>query len=366
MKLTGIAEALSAEISGDADPEIDRVVHPADARDGRDLAVALKDDALEALAASPAGAAVVAADCDRDFGDLPVVRFGGDERVAIALLTRLFDPGPAHDEGVHPTAVIAGDAEIGEDVAIGPHAVVGAGTRIGARSVVLANATIGAGVEIGAGCTLHPGVVIGDGVRIGDRVVVHAASVIGADGFSYIPAEGEGRLPEPIRSLGTVVIEDDVEIGAGSAIDRATLRETRIGRGTKIDNHVQIGHNTIVGEACLICGKAGVAGSVVIGDRVLLGAAAGLRDHITVGTGATVAALSGVGSNVAAGTVVSGRPAQLHTKISERYANVARLRTLYRQFAALVERVKVLEVGSQGSGQDERAESTGGNNGRRG
>ena len=151
-----------------------------------------------------------------------------------------------------------------------------------------------------------------------------------------------------IHSLGTVVIGDDVEIGAGTTIDRATLRETRIGRGTKIDNQVQIAHNVIIGESALICGMVGLAGSVTIGDRALLGAGAGVADHLTVGADATIAASSGAASNVAEGTIVSGTPAVVHKVSLERYVNVGRLRTLYPQVDDLKKRVEALEKGDKG------------------
>jgi UDP-3-O-[3-hydroxymyristoyl] glucosamine N-acyltransferase len=154
--------------------------------------------------------------------------------------------------------------------------------------------------------------------------------------------------PVRIYSLGTVVIADDVEIGAATTIDRGTLRDTRIGRGTKIDNQVQIAHNVTIGENCIICGKAGIAGSATIGDRAILGASAGVADHLTVAADAVVAAMSGTASNVASGTVVSGTPAQPHMVSAERYMNVARLKGLFPKVDDLKKRVEALEKGGEG------------------
>ena len=256
MQLSDIAQALSAKIIGDDGLTVDRIVHPADAEGPRDLALALSKEALAALGGTRAGAVVVPPGTQSP-NNIPAVVYGGNERMAVAVLTALFDPGPAHDAGVHPAAVVAADAAIGESVSIGACAVVGAGTTIGAGTVILPQVTIGAGVIIGRDCVLHPGVRIGDRVRLGDRVTVHSNTVVGSDGFSFIPVlnpDGSGNgidTPKRTHSLGTVIIGDDVEIGSGTTIDRATLRETRIGRGTKIDNQVQIAHNVVIGEDCL-------------------------------------------------------------------------------------------------------------------
>jgi UDP-3-O-[3-hydroxymyristoyl] glucosamine N-acyltransferase len=353
MKLVEVARALSSEVSGDGSVEVRRPVHPADAEAPGDLAVALTNEAFSALAGSRAGAAIVPADAPPCRSDLATIPFAGNERVAVARLTALFDRGPLHEEGIHPSAAIAASAAIGEGVSVGPYATVGAGATIGAGTVVLAGAAVGVEARLGAACVIHSGAVIGDRVVLGDRVIVHANAVIGADGFSFVPAgKPEGgaptRLPLRVHSLGTVVIGDDVEIGAGTTIDRATLRATRIGRGTKIDNQVQIGHNVSIGESCLICGKAGIAGSVVIGDRVLVGAAAGLSDHITVGSDASVGAMAGVGGNVGEGVTVFGFPAVPLERWYQRHANLARLTSLYRRVEGLQERLATPEKADAG------------------
>ena len=354
MKLSDIAAALSAEVIGDGAIDIVRLVHPADADRPGDLAVALAKDALEALPRSRARAAVLPAAAPRPGNGVALVAYAGPERLAVAILTALFDPGPVHGEGIHPTAVIADDAIIGAGVSIGPGSVVGPRSRIGDGTAILSQATIGADVTIGRDCVIDPGVRIGDRVRMGDRVIVHFNTVIGCDGFSYIPVRnpdgtpGAEGLPRRTHSLGTVVIGDDVEIGAGTTIDRATFRETRIGRGTKIDNQVQIAHNVTIGESCLICGMAGIAGSVVIGDRTIVAAGAGIADHINVGADAVIVAGAGVVSRVPPGATVSGAPAARHDLSLNRVADVGRLRMLYPRVDDLKKRIEALEKAAKG------------------
>jgi UDP-3-O-[3-hydroxymyristoyl] glucosamine N-acyltransferase len=348
MKLADVARALRAEVTGDGAIEVTRLVHPSDAAQPSDLAMALTADAVPALAETKARAAIVKAGVVVPAG-VAVISYGGHERMALAILTRLFDHGPARAAGIDEHAIVAADARVAASASVGPLATVGARTLVGDGTVILAGVSIGADVVIGNNCIIHPGVRIADRVRLGDRVIISANAVIGADGFSFIPVTNpdgsRNPIDAPLRiySLGTVVIADDVEIGAGTTIDRGTLRDTRIGRGTKIDNQVQIAHNVVIGEGSLICGMAGIAGSCTIGDRVLVGAAAGIADHIAIGDDAMVGAAAGVATNVAAGTVVTGNPATPRATTLERYMNVGRLKTLYPKVADLRKRLEALE-----------------------
>jgi UDP-3-O-[3-hydroxymyristoyl] glucosamine N-acyltransferase len=180
-------------------------------------------------------------------------------------------------------------------------------------------------------------------------VVLYANAVVGGDGFSVIPltnpdgSKNPLDLPVRVRSLGTVVLGDDVEIGASTTVDRGTLRDTVIGRGTKIDNQVQIGHNVVIGEAAIICGMVGIAGSAVIGDRAILAAGAGIADHVTIGADAVVSARAGVVADVAAATLVDGAPALPRAQAVERFVNVGRLKTLYPRVDELKKRIEALE-----------------------
>jgi UDP-3-O-[3-hydroxymyristoyl] glucosamine N-acyltransferase len=208
---------------------------------------------------------------------------------------------------------------------------------------------LGADVVLGAKGLIHSGVHIGDRVVIGDRVIIHFNAVIGADGFSFAPELGprmryssELELKR-VHSLGGVIIGDDVEIGANSTIDRATLQSTWIGAGTKIDNQVQIGHNVTIGLNCLICGKVGISGSVTIGDRVRIGGGAGIADHVTIGNEAIVGAASGVGSDVPAGSYVFGYPAVSIDRALEQYRYLGRQKMLHRKINEIAARLEALE-----------------------
>jgi UDP-3-O-[3-hydroxymyristoyl] glucosamine N-acyltransferase len=344
-----IAKALSARLEGDGTIDIVRLVHPARAEGPSDLAIAMSAEATAALPHSKAGAVVVSADRPIPSAAFAAVIAVGETRTALAKLTALFDPGPPHEAGIHSAAVVASDAIIDEGVSIGPYAVVGARSRIGARTTIMPHVTIGAGAAIGADCLLHPGVRIGHGCRVGDRVIVHANAVIGADGFSFAPdlasveAFTAAVTVTRVHSLGNVVIGDDVEIGACTTIDRATLESTRIGRGCKIDDHVHIGHNVVLGESCVLAGMVGISGSVVVGDRVRLGGGVGIGDHVRVGDQAIIAAGSGVGTNVPADAFYSGYPAQPHRQTLEQHLYGRRQRRLHDKVEGIVSRLDALE-----------------------
>ena len=202
--------------------------------------------------------------------------------------------------------VVAATAKIGPEAAIGPHVVIGERAEIGRRAVLDAHVVIYRDVRIGDAFTAYAGVVVREGVRIGHRVTLHAGAVIGSDGFGFLPlAEGNRKIPQ----VGTVVVEDDVEIGANTTVDRATLGATVVGRGTKIDNLVMVGHGCRIGPHCLIAGQVGLAGSTTLGARVMLGGQAGSAGHLTVGDGARIGAQAGVHRDIPAGGEYAGYPA---------------------------------------------------------
>ena len=345
-----IAQALSSRLEGDGAIDVDRLVHPDRAERPSDLAVAMSVEAASALRDSKARAVVISADHPLARGAFAAVITVGEGRTALATLTALFDRGPGQEQGVHPTAVVAADAEIADGASIGAYVVIGRRSRIGPHTTIMPQATIGCEVTIGAAGVLHSGVRVGDGCTIGDRVIVHANAVIGADGFSFAPdlmtakAFPAGVTVRRVHSLGNVIIGDDVEIGACTTIDRATLESTRIGRGTKIDDHVHIGHNVTIGESCILCGMVGLSGSVRLGDRVRLGGGVGIGDHVRIGTQAVVAAGSGVGSNVPAGAFVSGYPALPHQRSVEQQLYLGRQRRLHDRVAAMASRLDALEA----------------------
>lgn len=236
--------------------------------------------------------------------------------------------------GIHPTAVVAGDAVIEPGAAVGPHVVIGAGARIGAGSEIGAGSFIGADVTIGADCWLAAGVYVGDRCRIGDRVLLHAGVVIGADGFGFAPGEeGWQKVPQ----LGIVEIGDDVEVGANSTIDRGALDDTVIGEGVKIDNLVHVAHNVRIGAHTVIAGCTVIAGSVTIGSRCVIGGASAITGHIEIVDGVTVMGMTGVAGHIREpGVYASPLPAQ---PVKEWRRNAVR----FTQLDELAQRLKRVE-----------------------
>lgn len=249
------------------------------------------------------------------------------------VLAKLAPPPVVFAPGVHPTAVVASDVEIGEGASIQPHAVIEPGAKIGARSVIGAGGYVGHDARIGADCQLAARVTVGARCILGDRVIAHSGVVVGSDGFGF---EFAGGRHEKIPQTGIVQIDDDVEIGANTTIDRARFGRTWIGAGTKIDNLVQIAHNVVIGRHCIVCAQAGVSGSTRLGNYVVLGGQVGTVGHIEIGDGAQVAAQSGVSKNVPPKQVVFGYPAQPMREAKEQLARIGRLEKLY-------ERVRKLE-----------------------
>jgi UDP-3-O-[3-hydroxymyristoyl] glucosamine N-acyltransferase len=236
-----------------------------------------------------------------------------------------------------PPSLCTATAVLGEGVAIGPFVSIGNRTRIGSRSVIHAGCFIGDDVVIGNDCELFPNVTIRERITIGDRVVIHAGSVLGTDGFGY---RWDGRRHAKIPQIGTIIIEDDVEIGSCVCIDRAKFSSTRVGKGSKIDNLVQIGHNVQIGPHCIIVGQVGLAGSVKLGAGVVLGGQAAVRDHISMGDGAMAAACSGVAEDVAPKQIVSGTPALPHRQSLREQAALRHLPEMRNEIRELQEKLK--------------------------
>ncbi len=339
-----VAAAVEGSLEGGrGGAEVTRLASPAGVAAGRvdavaSVVVAGGEADVASLAAAPRPPALVVAAQGLDTSALsgvPVVRVA-DARLALARLTALFDrrPDPATGERsdrahVHPSA------ELGEGVTLMPGAVVRAGARVGARSVVGPGSVVGEGAVVGEDCVLHAHVTLYDGVRLGDRVVLHAGVVVGADGFGYA-ASPRGAVK--VRHLGGVVIGDDVEVGANTAIDRGTLDDTVIGAGTKIDNLCQVGHNVRIGRSCLIAGMTGIAGSVVVGDGVVIGGAVGVSDHVTIGAGARIAGRSGVTKDVPPGETWAGFPAKPYRQFARSLYLLDRLEDVWRAFKRLEDR----------------------------
>lgn len=353
--LAEIADALDGRLVGDGDIVIRRIAHPAEAG-ADDLALAIEKDALASLDGTAARTALVA------IGAEPPRRLAGfvaveRPRYALARLLALFEQRPYAPPGVHPSAVVDPTARLGEHVSVGPLVHVGPGAAIGAGTVILAQATVGAGARIGAQCRIHPGVRIGERVVLGDRVILQPNACIGGDGFSYATPEpgsvetarssgrvtGRNTAIARIPSLGTVVLGDEVEVGAGSTIDRATIGVTVVGRGTKIDNLVLVAHNVTVGENCLICGNVGISGSVRIGDRVVLAGGAGVADHLSIGDDSIVMGNAAVASDLPAGGLFIGQPAMPRDEFFRQLRNLRRLGRMHDKLGEIDKRLAALE-----------------------
>jgi len=242
---------------------------------------------------------------------------------AFAKLVEKITPPPVRfAPGIHPTAVIAPTAKLGADVSIQPHAVIEDGAVIGDRSVIGAGNFIGTGCRIGTDCVFHANVTLREHTVIGCRVILHAGVVLGADGFGFEMVEGRHKKSP---QLGNVEIGDDVEIGANTAIDRARFGTTRIGKGTKIDNLVQIGHNCVIGEHCVICGLVGMAGSTIVGNYVTIAGQVGIAGHLTIGDKSIIMAQAGVTKDVPPGSFMLGAPAVPHKEFKKINAAMQRL-----------------------------------------
>ncbi|MEO1796496.1 MAG: UDP-3-O-(3-hydroxymyristoyl)glucosamine N-acyltransferase [Pseudomonadota bacterium] len=345
-----IADQLGVTAEGDLSIEITCAAEPSKA--GPDaLALAMHPKYADALSDSAARVAVLWHGAEwKDFG-LEAALVFPRPRLALAAITRLLDKGPGLAPGVHPSAVVDPSATIGPGAAIGPFAVIGERASIGQNARIGAHAVIGAEAVLGDDAIILEGVRIGAFVRAGDRLRVHPGAVIGADGFSFVtPDKSTAETAREtlgseveitaqrllrVHSLGAVSLGDDVEIGANSTIDRGTVQNTTIGSGTKIDNQVQIGHNVVIGDDCLLCGHSGVAGSSVLGNRVVVGGAASIADHLTVGDDAVIAGKSGVASNVPAGRAVMGYPAMPLDRSVEAYKALRRLPRLMETLGGL-------------------------------
>jgi UDP-3-O-[3-hydroxymyristoyl] glucosamine N-acyltransferase len=330
MRLGELVKALGGTLAaGSAETRLTGVADSAAAGAG-ELVFAEDAGAAERVLAGGAGAAVVKTGLGAGMGGKIAVVECAEPRMWFARAARLMRPAETAS-GVHPAAVIGAGAELGAEVSVGACAVIGEGARIGAGTRVDAGAVIGAGVAIGEQCHIYPRVVIYSGVTLGDRVVLHAGAVLGADGFGYV-RDGKTGAYTQFPQQGTLRVEDDVEIGANSTVDRGALRETRVGRGTKIDNLVHVGHNCEIGENVILVMGTGVSGSSTVGDGAVLAGQVGIGDHAHVGPGVILGGQSGVfngktvtNEGLRPGTVLFGTPARPLRQVMREQAVLARL-----------------------------------------
>ncbi len=329
LRLSEVAELLGGELVGTEDPEITGAAGIDEAGPG-DLTFLASKKFGRALATSDATAVIVGPDQDVD---RPAIRvsdpFGAFASFLEGLLpdrNRVFPPG------IHPTAVIDPSAEVASAAAIGPYCVIGPGTVVGAGSRLGAHVVLGSDVTVGRDSLFYPGATVREGCLLGDRVILHCGVVIGSDGFGYLPArEGIRKVPQ----VGVVEIQDDVEIGAGSCVDRATTGRTVVGAGTKIDNLVQIGHNVNIGKLCSLSAQTGISGSCTLEDGVIAGGQVGLGDHLKIGAGVKIGGQSGVTKDIPAGRTVFGYPALESAETFRMFAGLRKLPELLRRVSRL-------------------------------
>jgi UDP-3-O-[3-hydroxymyristoyl] glucosamine N-acyltransferase len=289
------------------------------------LVFAEEETSLAAALASSAAAVLVSTQMASPGGTKPLLRVP-QPRLAFAraaVWLRGDPPAPS----IHVTAVVAPGAQVAGDVSIGAHASIEEGASIGAASIIGSGAVIGAGVRIGSHCRIYPRVVIYPGVTLGDRVVIHAGAVLGADGFGYVRDQAGGEYTQ-FPQQGMLIIEDDVEVGANTTIDRGALAETRIGRGTKLDNLIHIGHNVSIGRNVVIAAQTGISGSSAVGDGAVLGGQVGMGDHAMIGPGVIVGGQAGILPKkklLGPGIVFWGTPAKPVRQYLKELAVLARL-----------------------------------------
>lgn len=330
-----LAQFLGGTVIGDENREISDVKGLAEA--GSDDISFAVEPYTEYLPQVHAGAVITEKEYPAGNNTLVLVE---NPRLAFSKLLELFHPRQSVQKGIHSTAVVDESATIGENTAVMAYAVIGKNVRIGAGSVVYPYVFIGDNVTIGANAAIYPGAVIMENTVMGDNAVIRAHAVIGGEGFGFATKDGKHtRIPQ----IGNVTIGDDVEIGACTTIDNGTLGSTKVGRGTKIDNLVHLGHNVEIGEDCFVIAQTGIAGSTKVGNHVTFAGQTGCTGHITIGDNVTFAGKSGIVGNVASNTVNAGFPARPHIEWSRTQVYIKKLPDLAKTVKALEKRIAELE-----------------------
>lgn len=332
VRLAELAGILGAKLIGDGSLTVSRV-RPLDEAGPGDLSFLHNPRYAEQARASRATAILVA---DADHLPGRPVLVCEHPYLALARALEALHPAPRAEPGVHPSAWVSPEASVAESASVGAQAVVESGARVGARTVIGPGCVIGRGAEIGEDTRLHAQVVVREACRIGSRCILQPGVVVGADGFGFATVDG---VHHKVPQVGIAVIEDDVELGANVCVDRATLGETRVGRGARVDNLVQIAHNVEVGPGSVLVSQVGIAGSTKLGAGVVMGGQAGAAGHLTIGDRAQITAKTAVFKDVAPGEMVSGNPARPHREFMRAQAGLGRLEDLRRRVAALQKRI---------------------------
>lgn len=338
-KVKEIAKFINGELAGDGEVLISGINGVNEAKDG-DLAFVLSAQGAALIESTKASCVVVPKSIDGKFNK-PLIKVENPSIAFSKIIGLLMPDRIPRPKGIHPTAIIAKSAKISNTAAIGPYVVVEEGVSIGEETIVYSFCYIGKNTRIGKDCIFYPNVVLREEVTIGNGVIIHPGSVVGSDGFGYdVQRDGtQVKIPQ----LGTVVIEDDVELGACVTVDRARFNKTVIGRGTKIDNMVQIAHNVIIGPDCVIAAQSGIAGSSVLGRNVVFGGQVGVSDHVKVGDFVVAGAKTGIHKSYPAKTTLFGYPSKPADKAREQIAATGLLPKLFERVRRLEEKMKNLE-----------------------
>lgn len=330
---SAIAEAVGGRLIGDPSIRVTGVA-PLDRATPSDLSFLAAPRYAAMFEFSNAGAVLIAPDLAESPGRCAArVIVDRPQEALLTLLPRFHRPTEA-EPGVHASAILGRGVTLGDGVSIGPYAVIGDGASLGDGVIVGAHTVVGPGVSIGARSQLYPSVTVYAGTMIGERVIVHAGVRLGSDGFGYVQRDGQHlKIPH----VGRCIVEDDVEIGANTTIDRGSIDDTVIGAGTKIDNLVQIGHNVRVGKVCLIMAQVGIAGSARVEDGAMLLGQVGVSGHLTIGKGARLAAQAGAFGDIPAGETWSGYPARPHKEALRAQAALFKLPSLLRRIERLLD-----------------------------
>ncbi len=327
--LKKIAELVGGEIVGDADISIIGVAGIKEARPG-EITFLSNPKYLSFLEETDASAVITSKEVVSKTKSL--VRTSNPSQAFTKVIALFTSSRAAQTPGIHPTAVVDPGVVMGKEVTIGPHVVIEKDCRIGDRSLIGANAFIGFGTVIGSEVRIYPNVTVREETEIGDRVIIHSGTVIGSDGYGY---ESIDEVHHKIPQTGSVIIEDDVEIGANVCVDRGRFDATWIKKGTKIDNLVQIAHNVVIGENCLVVSQAGISGSTTLGRNVILAGQAGLVGHIELGDRVIVGAGAGVTKSIPANTIVLGQPARPISEQKKIIALTAKLPELFKELSEI-------------------------------
>lgn len=340
LSLGDIARKIDGDLAGDETAVIRGV---AGLREAQSADISFLANPKYAPYMATTAAAAVLVDTAYD-GPVPtaVIRVDNPDAAFAQVAMWFAEPAPEFAPGIHPTAVIASDARIGMDVYVGPYCVIESGAVIGDRSILVAQCYVGHNARIGSENRFHPQVTVREEVRMGNRVVIHSHAVIGSDGFGYsVNKEGvRSKIPQ----IGIVEIGDDVEIGAGTTIDRARFGRTIIGKGVKIDNLVQIAHNVVIGDHAVLVAQVGISGSTVIGQRAILAGQSGVAGHLVLGDGVIAEGRSGVTKDIPPGQIVYGYPAAPRERAARIHAHVQRLPRLKERVKELETRIQQLEA----------------------